>query len=149
MYSTPLPPDCLSLVSVGEWAAAVTDPALTKYGRVQRRRTYRKSRGGPPPLWLQTGLVTFLRIRTLLTATVLRIWTLFSVTVLDVRILLQTTALCVKVVLALLCAGVSLPITFMCVRILLTILCVVHFLLGCSTWFPGGWVTRSFQRWDS
>ncbi len=117
MYST-LSPSRLPLtgVSVGEWAAAVTDPAHTKYGRVHRRRTFRKSHGGPPPLCLQTGissiLLTFLRIRTLFTATVL-----------NVRILLQTTALCVRVVLALLRAGVSLPRTFMRVRILLTILC--------------------------
>ncbi len=128
MYST-LSPSRLPLtgVSVGEWAAAVTDPAHTKYGRVHRRRTHRKSRRGPPPLWLQTGissiLLTFFRIRTLLTATALRIRTLFTATILNVRILLQTTALCVRVVLAFLCARVSFPITFMCVGMLLTVLC--------------------------
>ncbi len=124
MYST-FSPSSLPLtgVSVSEWAAAVTDPAHTKYGRVRRRRTYRKSRRGPPPLWLQTGIVTFLRIRTLLTATFLRIGAMFTATIPNVRLLLQTTALCVRVVLALLRARASLPVTFMWVRILLTILC--------------------------
>ncbi len=116
MYST-LSPSRLPLsgVSVDEWAAAVTDPAHTKYGRVHRRRTYRKSRGGPPPLWLQTVssiLLTFFRIRTLLTATVL-----------NVRINGQIATLCVRVVLALLHARVPLPVTFKCVRMLLTVLC--------------------------
>ncbi len=26
---------------------------------------------------------------------------------------------------------------------------VVHFLLGCNTWYPDGWLLAPFQRWDS
>ncbi len=128
LYST-LSPSRLPLtgVSVSEWVATVTDPAHTKYGHVRRQRTHRKSRGGPPPLWLQTRissiLLTFLHIRTLLTATVLRIRTLFTVTVLNVRINFQITTLCVRVVLALLRARAPFPVTFTCVRILITVLC--------------------------
>ncbi len=66
-------------VSVGEWAAAMTDPANTKYGRVHQRRTYKKSRGRPLPLWLcvRVGFallcagvslpITFMWVRMLLT----------------------------------------------------------------------------------